>query len=139
MSGGRVRRVGNSDLLNSRSINSLEKILTLLQSKNIKINDLQFLIEPNGKLVIADPLDVTIGEPPSRNNIRMIRLLIEVAGENVLVNKLESGTKYSREQIIDLMKSQISDRNMLNSILGQLVTDGKLLKNPDGSFVKPPD
>ncbi|MCA4895767.1 MAG: hypothetical protein ING84_12260 [Cytophagales bacterium] len=50
-----------------------------MESKKIWVNDLQFLIAKDGRVVIADPLDVVIGKGMSDNNKRMIKLLIEVA------------------------------------------------------------
>ena len=42
-------------LLNRNSIASLETIRSLLLSKDVAISDLQFLIDKNGRFVIADP------------------------------------------------------------------------------------
>ena len=53
----------------------------MLVTKNVKIDDLQFLIGSDGSIVIADPLKVQVGEP-SKNNLRMIELLIQVAQGN---------------------------------------------------------
>ena len=46
------------------------------------IYDLQFLIKEDGHVVIADPLDVVSGQKPSKNNIKMIDILIEEARNN---------------------------------------------------------
>lgn len=80
---GRVRTVGQSQLLNARSIEDLRKIRSIMESKPVKIDDLQFLIGKDGSIVIADPLKVTVGESPSKNNLRMINLLIEAAEKNL--------------------------------------------------------
>jgi hypothetical protein len=42
-------------LLNRNSIASLETIRSLLLSKDVAISDLQFLIDKDGRFVIADP------------------------------------------------------------------------------------
>ncbi|MNI59078.1 hypothetical protein D3C73_1142220 [compost metagenome] len=76
---GKIRIVGESPLLNQQSINDLNAIKQMMIEKKVKINDLQFLIGKDGKIVVADPLDVVVGEKPSANNIRMIDLLIEAA------------------------------------------------------------
>ena len=51
----------------------------MMFEKKVKVNDLQFLIGKDGKIVVADPLDVVVGEKPSASNIRMIDLLIKAA------------------------------------------------------------
>ncbi|WP_229106297.1 hypothetical protein [Paenibacillus sp. 1001270B_150601_E10] len=79
---GKIRIVGESSLLNQQSINDLNAIKQMMIEKKVKINDLQFLIGKDGKIVVADPLDVVVGEKPSANNIRMIDLLIEAAKKN---------------------------------------------------------
>ncbi len=80
---GKIRTVGQSDILNKKSIEDLTKIRSIMESKPVKIDDLQFLIGKDGSMVIADPLKVIVGETPSKNNLRMIDLLIESARENL--------------------------------------------------------
>ncbi len=79
---GKVRIVGDSALLNQKSVEDLQRIRELLVTKNVKVDDLQFLIGSDGSVVIADPLDVHPGTEPSKNNLRMIDLLIQVAQGN---------------------------------------------------------
>jgi hypothetical protein len=79
---GKVRIVGESSYLNSQSVADLEKIRQTMIDKNIKIDDLQFLIGKNGEIVVADPLKIYQGAAPSKNNLRMIQLLIEQARKN---------------------------------------------------------
>lgn len=79
---GKVRVVGESSLLNQRSVDDLASIRNTLVEKQVKVNDLQFLIGNNGRVVIADPLDVVVGANPSKNNLRMIDLLIKSAQGN---------------------------------------------------------
>jgi filamentous hemagglutinin len=76
---GKIEKVGSSTLLNQKSVADLTNIQSLMESKKIWVNDLQFLIAKDGRVVIADPLDVVIGKGMSDNNKRMIKLLIEVA------------------------------------------------------------
>lgn len=76
---GRVRVVGESPFLNQQSVADLQEIRRTMVSGNIRINDLQFLIGQNGRVVVADPLGVQVGVAPSRNNLRMIDLLIQQA------------------------------------------------------------
>lgn len=76
-----VRTVGKSSLLNARSAADLRAIRKTMVEKNVKIDDLQFLIGSDGKIVIADPLAVHCGTP-SKNNLRMIDLLIQAAEKN---------------------------------------------------------
>lgn len=80
---GKIRIVGESPLLNQQSINDLNTIKRMMIEKKVRINDLQFLIGKDGKIVVADPLDVIVGEKPSANNVRMIDLLIEAAKKNI--------------------------------------------------------
>jgi len=81
-SDGKVRVVGNSALLNQRSIADLQSIRATMVNKKICINDLQFLIGADGRMVVADPLDVDFGTEPSKKNLRMIDLLIQSAQKN---------------------------------------------------------
>jgi hypothetical protein len=80
---GKIRTVGDSSLLNEKSIADLTKIRDTMIEKKIKIDDLQFLIGKDGSVVVADPLAVNAGEKPSRNNLSMIRQLIETAQQNM--------------------------------------------------------
>jgi hypothetical protein len=83
LDGGKIRRVGNSDLLNEQSVADLRRIKQTMTDAPLKVDDLQFLIGADGHVVVADPLKVVVGEAPSKNNKRMIDLLIEAAQENV--------------------------------------------------------
>ncbi|NME72939.1 hypothetical protein, partial [Flammeovirga aprica] len=74
--------VGGSEYLNQNSVEDLLKIKSIMVKKKIQINDLQFLIDKEGRVVIADPLDVYEKVSPNNKNIRMIDLLIEVAKKN---------------------------------------------------------
>ena len=75
--------VGDSLLLNQRSIDDLNNIKQMLRDRNVKVNDLQFLIGKDGQVVIADPIAITTGTTPSNVNIKTINRLIEVAMENL--------------------------------------------------------
>ena len=77
-----ITKVGSSPLLNQRSIDDLTSIRKTMIEKNIWVNDLQFLIGDDGRIVISDLLDVDL-RGPSKNSLRMIKLLIEVAEENI--------------------------------------------------------
>ena len=77
--GPKPKIVGKSPFLNARSAADLRTILMKMQEIPVKIDDLQFLIASDGRVVIADPLAVAIGSKPNRKNIRMIQLLIEAA------------------------------------------------------------
>lgn len=77
---GKIQTVGKSDYLNARSIEDLRAIQRTLTEKKVSINDLQFLIGSDGRIVIADPLQVVEGIGPSKNNINMIRQMIQAAG-----------------------------------------------------------
>jgi hypothetical protein len=83
LSGKKAKLVGKSEFLNQRSIDDLTKIRDKMRTSKIKIEDLQFLINKDGTVVISDPLNVSLGEAPSPNNIRMIDLLIESAKSNL--------------------------------------------------------
>jgi hypothetical protein len=78
--GGKPQIIGKSVYLNQKSVQDLKTIKQMMIDKNIKIDDLQFLISHDGRIVIADPIDVIIGMHPSDNNIKTINKLIEAAG-----------------------------------------------------------
>ena len=71
----------DTSLLNDRSISDLKFIRRTLIEKNVKIDDLQFLIGSDGRVVIADPLDVFEDTSPSPTNLRTIDKLIEAASK----------------------------------------------------------
>ncbi len=76
---GKVRIVGDSPLLNNQSVTDLQNIRQTMVDQNVKIDDLQFLIGKDGRVVVADPLKVFTGVKPSPNNLRTIDLLIQQA------------------------------------------------------------
>ncbi|WP_439624849.1 hypothetical protein [Gemmata sp.] len=76
---GKPAIVGNSSLLNQRSVQDLENIKRIMIEKKVKVDDLQFLIASDGRVVIADPLKVFTNQEPSKVNKRTIDLLIKVA------------------------------------------------------------
>jgi hypothetical protein len=78
---GKVRVVGESPLLNDKSASDLRLIRQTIVTKNVKIDDLQFLIGRDGRIVISDPLAVKPGSP-SRNNLQIIDKLIQQAEKN---------------------------------------------------------
>jgi hypothetical protein len=80
---GKMQIVGQSKLLNEKSIADLRKIRSLMEEKKIKVDDLQFLIQKDGTIVIADPLKVNFKTPLSTNNKKTIDLLIESAQKNL--------------------------------------------------------
>ena len=79
---GKVRIVGDSPLLNAQSVTDLQNIRNTMVNNSIQINDLQFLISNEGRVVVADPLAVNLNKAPSNNNLRMIDLLIQSAKKN---------------------------------------------------------
>ncbi|GKU76501.1 S-layer homology domain-containing protein [Paenibacillus sp. L3-i20] len=80
---GVVKIVGQSKLLNKKSIEDLKKIRKLMIDKKIRIHDLQFLIGKDGRVVIADPLDILLNTAPSKSNLDTIDLLIKAAENNL--------------------------------------------------------
>ena len=70
--------VVDSPLLNQQSVTDLQDI----RDNNIQINDLQFLIGNECRVVVADPLAVNFNTMPSKNNLRMIDLLMQAAQKN---------------------------------------------------------
>ncbi|AXV76819.1 hypothetical protein CJO79_07405 [Ralstonia solanacearum] len=79
---GKVRIVGDSPLLNQQSVANLQTIRETMVNNKIQINDLQFLISNEGRVVVADPLAVNFNTVPSKNNLRMIDLLMQAAQKN---------------------------------------------------------
>jgi hypothetical protein len=76
---GKPTIVGDSPLLNATSAADLRAIRQTLVNGKTKIDDLQFLIGPDGHVVIADPLGVFPGQSPSRTILQTIDRLIELA------------------------------------------------------------
>jgi hypothetical protein len=77
--GDRVKSVGPSPMLNARSAADLRAIKQTMIDKKIRVDDLQFLIGKDGRIVVADPLNVRLGPGPSKNNLDMLNLLIRAA------------------------------------------------------------
>ncbi|CAN7488688.1 hypothetical protein LJR066_003162 [Acidovorax sp. LjRoot66] len=74
---GRVTVVGDLGVLNGKSIADLMLIKEKLLNAEIKIKDLQFLVNRDGGVVISDPMGVEKGY--KKENMKMIDLLIEMA------------------------------------------------------------
>jgi hypothetical protein len=79
----KAKIIGKSESLNEKSISDLKQIRSLMESKKIKIDDLQFLIDRDGSVVIADPLGYHLNTSPSKTNKDTIDLLIKSAEENL--------------------------------------------------------
>lgn len=80
---GCMTTVGESRHLNQRSIDDLEQIRQTMVDRGIRISDLQFLIDHDGAVSISDPLEIKVGTPPSRTNLKTIELLIEAAHQSI--------------------------------------------------------
>ena len=72
---------GLSTALNSRSITDLQQIRKTLGEQDISVEDLQFLVSKDGRVVIADPLAVQrpLVVSQRQRNIATIDRLIEIA------------------------------------------------------------
>ena len=73
-------RVGTSQYLNERSARDLQRILTLLEKRKIRIHDIQFLIGHDGSVVLSDPQGIVPGKPSTANKL-VIEALIKAAKE----------------------------------------------------------
>jgi len=71
-----------------------------MMDANIKIDDLQFLIDADGHVVVADPLAVHYDTPISASNQRMIDVLIDVAKENVAQRDEESAGNLDGDDLL---------------------------------------
>ena len=71
-----------SEFLNERSVSDLKEIKRIMVEKKVWINDLQFLIGKDGRVVVSDPIAVEFGRRPSKNNLGVINRLIRKALEN---------------------------------------------------------
>jgi hypothetical protein len=69
-------------LLNKNSIDDLIAIKKTMKEGKVKIDDLQFLISKEGKIVISDPLGVS-KDIPSTVNLGIIDNLIDLAQKNL--------------------------------------------------------
>ena len=93
----------NLGLLNQNSINDLVNLRDLIKKEKIFIDDLQFLIDSQGNLVIADPMDIAEGGG-FETNVRMIDGLLESAAENIIKEKLkENPDGLTREQLFSMI------------------------------------
>ena len=59
----------------------MQKIRKTLIEKQVKVDDLQFLVSKEGRVVIADPLG-SDNKGFSKKNLKMIDQLIELAKKN---------------------------------------------------------
>lgn len=78
---GRVKLVGESRFLNSRSIQDLRRVKMVLEQTPLWINDLQFLIGEDGRVVVADAIGFEI-QQPSKANLSTIDRLIQAVENN---------------------------------------------------------
>lgn len=76
---GKPQVVGQSPFLNERSAADLKAIQDMMIAKKVKVDDLQFLIAKDGRVVIADPAQVHLNTAPSKANKQTIELLIQQA------------------------------------------------------------
>lgn len=81
---GKHTIVGASKQLNQTTIKDLEKLKQKLLTDNIQIDDLQFLIDGSGNVVINDPRAILVGngKPPIKN-FRVINKLIKASRKNI--------------------------------------------------------
>lgn len=81
---GKHTIVGASKQLNQTTIKDLEKLKQKLLTDNIQIDDLQFLIDGSGNVVINDPRAILVGngKPPIKN-FRVINKLIKASRKNL--------------------------------------------------------
>lgn len=83
----RVKLVGESPLLNERSIQDLQRIREVLQTTPLTINDLQFLVGRDGSIVVADIISYTMWVRPSKVNIQTVDRLIDAAKASIAKKK----------------------------------------------------
>lgn len=119
-------RIGDSPLLNEYTIKDLTQILNTMGNKQLKIDDLQFLINRDGRVFISDPLNISSGKI-GKNMRDGVNLLIEAAGENIILEKIfkmNKGVKFTKEQILsqfgDILKNT-PPKNVLTEWLDQKV------------------
>ena len=73
------KHIENPGILNQKSIEDLNLIQQLLREKDISVDDLQFLIDTDGSVVIADPGAISTYATFSYSNEHTISKLIKVA------------------------------------------------------------
>jgi hypothetical protein len=71
---------GTSPYFNQKSILDLKTIKNKLKTQQLSADDLQFLIDFDGSIYIADSAKVSINTTPSKVNIDTIDFLIKAAG-----------------------------------------------------------
>jgi hypothetical protein len=133
---GQPERVGNSEFLNDQSIKDLKELKNKLRTEDVWINDIQFLIDSEGRIVLADIRDVMINKEPSKQNLKTIDLLIDAAAENVILFNLEAGKSYSKEQIQSILKGTLLPHDV-NRIIGNMTTGNRLINNNNGTYQLP--
>ena len=101
--GSEVKVVGESNLLSTKSIESLTSIRKMMLDKQVSIDDLQFLIKKDGSFVIADPVGVKIGTPPSEVNLKLLDELIAQA------NKVANAGDKWLDDLSLVTKSELED------------------------------
>lgn len=79
-----IELVPNADtsLLNGNSVRDLQAIRARMVDKKVSVNDLQFLISKDGRVFIADPLDIYTKTKPSKPSLKTIDILIKEARKN---------------------------------------------------------
>lgn len=123
------------DLFNVNTINSLQEMRRIIEQERLFIDDLQFLIRSDGRVVIADPLGVSANSlTPS---LRVVDTAIEDAVTQVIQSGMRSGTHYSQSQLYQLLNNSV-DASFFDDYL-QMASDsrvGFLLRNGDQYTLK---
>ncbi|WMX16027.1 DUF4157 domain-containing protein [Aureispira sp. CCB-E] len=96
----------DSHLLNLESIKSLEEIKRIITKEELFIDDLQFLIQKDGRLVVADPLGVKASsETPS---IQIVNTAIEDAMTNIITSNISKNVNYTSDDLFNLLGNTVS-------------------------------
>lgn len=116
--------VYDTSLFSQRSIDSLSATRNWLVERNIQIEDLQFLVRPDGTFDLADAQAVTPGMPPTPRSLARIDELIGLARARVERRQQDEQTQTPSAQ----PKPQRG------------VSDGNIeLAHPEAEEVMPPD
>jgi hypothetical protein len=127
----------SAHMLNERSLADLQLIRFLMEKYGLFIEDLQFLIGSDGRVVINDPLSAPIRRAP---NYYAVDQLIDATLEQILTRKMLPGEEYTRVQLEALVGPRV-DPFVMTQFLNMAVHPqvGFMIRAPRNRFMlKPP-
>lgn len=87
---------------------------SIITNKKIHIEDLQFLVNNDGHIVISDPLDLDIGSNDYELNIKVLQSVNEDVMTNILQQKMMLNKGYTYEEIRNMFENLIQQNELIN-------------------------